>query len=83
MEGLNETLLRAREFVQRGLEAFHAAPLPVRIAGYASGALLAAYGVFYLWFFCGTRRVRSKVSLKGKTVIITGKMMMMIIDDDW
>ena len=72
MEAAKEVLLHVREEAGRGLEAFHAAPLPLQMAGYIGGAAVTLYAVYCVWFYGGTRRVRSKVSLKGKTVIITG-----------
>ena len=63
----------AKEAFQHGLQAFRGVPLSLRIAGFTGGFILAGYGAYYVWFFGGTRRVKSHVSLEGKTVIITGE----------
>ena len=70
MDGVKDIVYHGGKLVQRGLEEFQSASLPVKIVGYS--ALL--YGLYWVWFFGGTRRVRSKVSLMGKTVLITGKI---------
>ncbi|XP_071478754.1 retinol dehydrogenase 12-like [Diadema antillarum] len=72
MEAVKDALTHFREVVERGIEAFHAAPLQVRIAAGAVGFLVASYGAYWVWFYGGTRRVKSKARLDGKTVIITG-----------
>ncbi|XP_071506856.1 retinol dehydrogenase 11-like [Diadema antillarum] len=68
MDLARDTLSYCSELVHQGTNWLLVAPLSVRIAGF----LVASYGAYWVWFFRGTRRVRSKVSLDGKTVIITG-----------
>ncbi|XP_071478758.1 retinol dehydrogenase 11-like [Diadema antillarum] len=72
MEFVRAVFVFCKDLLQQEAEWFQAASLPVKIAVSGAGVLAATYGVWYAWFFGGTRRVKSSVRLDGKTVIITG-----------
>eukprot|EP00057_Strongylocentrotus_purpuratus_P033097 XP_790111.3 PREDICTED: retinol dehydrogenase 12 [Strongylocentrotus purpuratus] len=72
MEVAKDVVEHGKVVVRQSLDWFHAATMPVKVAVGTAGFLAASYGVYCVWFYGGTRRVKSRVSLKGKTVIITG-----------
>ena len=69
MAVVKDLFVNALELSEGVVGALLAAPTPVKI----SIVLVVGYFVFYMRRFAGRRHVRSKASLKGKTVIITGE----------
>ncbi|XP_054752915.1 retinol dehydrogenase 12-like [Lytechinus pictus] len=72
MEIAKDLLEHGKVILRDSADWFHAASLPVQVAVGTVGFLAASYGLYCVWFYGGTRRVKSSVTLKGKTVIITG-----------
>ncbi|XP_063954381.1 retinol dehydrogenase 11-like [Lytechinus pictus] len=72
MEFVEDSLTHSKDLIHQSLEWFTKASFSVKFALVVTGTVVISYAAYDGWYSTSIRRVNSRVSLMGKTVLITG-----------